>query len=297
MPTTHLDGLLAAAVDGVLGPLEERRVRDHLEACDACRRAYAEQRRAAIALRQLPFLRMPRAVVLPASPPQLEPGPTVPMGRRWTRWWGWRPAAAAAALAAAAVLAAVAVRGLLQQPTPTATGVALPPATAAPLAGGAALSPACPAGDFAVAASPWGASPPPGFAAATSVPVPGGTVVLAAPRASYRPGDTVLVYARLILAGGGSLTAVVPCVSLRVESTGAPDPRGGAGGAPWAASAAPPVAVATATQGRGAEVLLLLTIPTSLPTGSVVDVVAIPPPGSAGEATGGRNVVLRLRIG
>jgi len=283
MGERHVERLFSEAYDRRLDDAERRRFEEHLAACDQCRQQYAWYRSTVDSVRALPAARMPVPVVLPASPPAMEPGP----GGRWRTLVeaALRPRSLAAAgvLAAGGLAAVVVAVHLSHGGTSTATSLNAAGGAAQKYAGAA---PACPIRPFAVAAPPGQAAttPPEGFAA-NSVQAAAGqgqTLVLATRAHSYHPGDTVLVYARLVGPAPAS-TAIVPCVSLvrgEVVAAKGLEQTGPAAGSVRGAPAAP-LATAEATDVNSpAAPLLKLVIPADVLPGTTLTLVATVPSGT-----------------
>lgn len=186
MGDAHPHALFAEAVDGLLDGAAAARLEDHLERCPECAAALDEQRRAAALVRALPRPPMPVAVTLPSSSPE----PLAPRGAgRFSRPRGWTVAAGTGLVAAAAAAAvAVSVHG---RSGPAASTAAIP-APRATAAGSCATSAGFPAA---------GAGTPPGFGYSATVQDPGRPdqrLVLAVPSRSVVPGQSLLIYARVI---------------------------------------------------------------------------------------------------
>lgn len=331
MGSDHLDDVLAEAVDGLLDPVSARRVDAHLATCAACRRALDEQRGAVRLLREMPPARMPRPIVLPSCPPSVEPSPGRSPVSSLGGWWAGlagraaglrRPRPLIGLLGVMAIATAAVVLGLRVGHQGTASTASVPSLGHRPARLPAAVttrSIGCTGGGYAVAVPASGVAPPPQFSVATTVPSATGTLVLATERSTYHPGDTILVYARVVPGAGGTRTALVPCVSLVVErgaparsgsavvdGSGGPEASGpgpavagggrgaGASSAPGPLGLAVPLVVATPTQGADAVVLLELVVPPSVSPGSILDLVALPPEG--GEPTPGGAAILRLWV-
>ena len=308
MGERHLDRLFSEAYDGALRGGDRQRFEGHLAGCEQCSRAFDEFRTALDAVHDLHVARMPVPVILPASPPAVEPG-------RRGRWRGLRAAAmgprplgAATVLAAAGVLAVVIAGHVhlggnssssdasrLSLGT-SAGGGASSSAFAAP--GAASVSgpnaSLCGAGvPFSLSPSA-GATPPPGFDLSASTSAAAGTLVVAVRNTSYHAGDRVLVYARMSSAGaaaagaptagaGGSAvsTVIVPCVALEGART-ATSQQAGAAAAPAPKEAPLAQASPTVAGNANAAPLLELTIPPDTPRGTTLRIVALVPPGTTG---------------
>lgn len=245
MGTRHVTELLSAAYDGALSPADQRRCDEHLAACSDCAAAADRLRQTVDAVRALPAARMPRRVVLPATPP-------LPEKRRATvpEWLGrlprpaLSPAWGAGTLAAAGLVAAVVAVHAHLGGSPSATAGALAPGAQAAqsdshAASGGAHAPLPTAGigtcplPLAVVPQPAGVpAEPSGFSnttAATSPQRPGERLVLATTTTKVTPGQQVLIYSALTTGGGQAHSAVIPCVSLHGMGATAllPDQGGG----------------------------------------------------------------------
>ena len=94
---THFDELLSVFLDGEATPAESKRIHSHLGECIRCRRTLSELNEARAALRSLPMLEMPFAL-LPTETDD------VPRRRRRSAWLGVAAAAAAVTVLVATVL-------------------------------------------------------------------------------------------------------------------------------------------------------------------------------------------------
>jgi anti-sigma factor RsiW len=93
---SHLDELLSVFLDGETTPAESARVTGHLADCDRCRRQLAELNLARAALRSLPTLELPVALVVPSQ--------VTPLARRRSVWVGGAAAVAAAVITIATIV-------------------------------------------------------------------------------------------------------------------------------------------------------------------------------------------------
>lgn len=93
---SHLDELLSVFLDGETTPAESARVTGHLADCERCRRQLAELNLARAALRSLPTLELPVALVVPQE--------VTPLARRRSVWVGGAAAVAAAVITIATIV-------------------------------------------------------------------------------------------------------------------------------------------------------------------------------------------------
>jgi hypothetical protein len=228
MGARHVAEHFSAAYDGELSAAERRRYEEHLAACAECTAAAEQFRQAIDAVHAMPAAQMPQRVVLPSTPPQVEPGRGLGArlrellpALRLTPAWG------AGVMAAAGIVAVVLV-------VHGHSGGGVNSTASAPLsdqqqvlgqnaAGGAARKSSpigvgtCPLPQAVVTAQPGAvAADPPGFANRVSVgdpKRPGQQLVLATTSGHYAPGSQVLVYAALTTPSGQHAT-VIPCVTL-----------------------------------------------------------------------------------
>ena len=302
MGERHLERLFSEAYDRQLDDAERRRFEEHLAGCEQCRQGYAWYRSTVDSVRALPPARMPVPVVLPASAPVMEAG----SAGRWRALVAAamrpRPLAAAGALAAGGIAAVVIAVHVSHGGT---SGTSLT-ARGGPAQGFSGPAPehasvaACQIRPFAV--------PAPAGQAATAAPDSfpnkvvvrsagdGQTLVLATEEHSYHPGETILVYARLV-GSGNAATSLVPCVSLvrgqvptakGLGSAGAAS--GAAPGAPYAAAPdfalAAPLATAQPTDIQSPSAPLLgLVIPRDIAPGTTLTLLATVLPGTSGGGT------------
>jgi anti-sigma factor RsiW len=234
----HVEELFSAAYDGALDDTARRRWDEHLAGCSRCAAAYDDFRRSVDAVRELPPARMPVRVVLPATPPLLEPAIGGGLfgrlrGALPERFAGWLrvphlgPAWGAGAMAAVGVAAvALVVHGHLGgggSGGPLSDARSALPALGLTQGGAgangakhAALS-SCPMPVLVTNASGAAVSSnsPEGFANRVTVHSPdrpGQELTLATTSRHYAPGSQVLVFAALTSSAG--TRAVVPCVTL-----------------------------------------------------------------------------------
>ena len=93
---SHLDELLSVFLDGETTPAESARVNGHLADCERCRRRLTELNLARAALRSLPTLELPVALVVPRE--------VTPLVRRRSVWVGGAAAVAAAVITIATIV-------------------------------------------------------------------------------------------------------------------------------------------------------------------------------------------------
>jgi anti-sigma factor RsiW len=94
---THLDELLSAYLDGETTSAESALVSRHLGDCGRCQRHLAEVSAARAAVRSLPMLELPLALLR-------VPAPSVPLVRRRSLWLGATAAAAAVVITVSSLL-------------------------------------------------------------------------------------------------------------------------------------------------------------------------------------------------
>ncbi|MGP8161897.1 MAG: anti-sigma factor family protein [Candidatus Dormibacteria bacterium] len=262
----HVEGLFSAAYDGELSGDARAAFDRHLAECSACAAAFAQLSTAADALRELGPARMPRPVRLPEGAP-------IPQ-RRLVRLparpsWGRGLVAGLTAAGMVAVAGGIAAVVIVTRPNSGVVsrgsasyaegGGALPagavnvpaagnPATCAGEACSAAVpapsptpasehaSVTCPAElqDTSAAAA---AQPPAGFSNHVTQDNGTTTVVIATQAASFPPGQTVDIYARVIDDATGAVW--LPCAYLAGPEAG---PSSGAEAAGGGTTAATPVA-------------------------------------------------------
>ena len=294
----HVDEDFSDAYDGALEGRRRIAFDEHLARCSACTAAFAEYRQAVNMVRALPLARMPVDVKLPSTPP-------VAMRRSWrdvlddlaARIVQPHVAGAFAAGAAAVVIAIggvsmytrshdVSTESTALRGAPFVGQSAVPaPANAdsrggISAAGPAAVAPAAQA-DFVscmVTTVPTGAVPTEfdHRSVATAPDRPGEELILATQADQYRPGQTIVVYARLRSPGvAGTPVHVQPCVQLGTRSaiaaigTGAGDAR-----------AIPVTANASPTLATDDVPLETISVPIDAAAGSVITLVAEVPAGS-----------------
>jgi hypothetical protein len=275
----HVERLFSEAYDSMLPAAARARFEEHLAGCAQCRAAYDDYRVALFAVGELPAARMPVAVVLPASPPQVEMGAI----SRWRALLAAlrqpRAMAAAAGLAAvgvAAVTIAVRVNHGSNSPTLALGGTSsntVPAQLFAPNnPNGAAAGGAVP--QCSPSAEPGSAPVPSSFANSKVVndsSRPGEQLVVATERQRYGAGSTVLVYARLVTPHSAA-PAYLPCVTLHGP------PSSAVSAAPQNASADDFLKGITASPTSAGDVtsapLLTVTIPPGTPAGTVLHIVA-----------------------
>jgi anti-sigma factor RsiW len=273
----HVERLFSEAYDSMLSASQRARFDEHLAACPQCRTAFDDYRVALSAVSELHTARMPVAVVLPASPPQME----TTAASRWRALLaaliqprGMAAAAGVAVVAVAAVTIAVRVNHGSNSPTNLTQGTAFnaggqssssasDKANALAPGAAAALAPACTPRSVTTFSAP-----PSNYSNGTVVSAtsrPGEQLLVATAQRSYSPGSTVLVYARLQATGAQS-PAYVPCVSLNEP-----------GIVPSLAN--PPSGAAAFPRDSGGADLLTLTIPAETPRGTVLHIIASIPSG------------------
>ncbi|HXZ99315.1 MAG TPA: zf-HC2 domain-containing protein [Candidatus Binatia bacterium] len=300
MSQAHVQDLLSAACDGELSAAERRRFDRHLEGCPTCSAAYTEMSTMVDAVRELPAARMPRPVLLPSGPP---------VRARAARlgWLGslrnpWAAGLAGAAVAAAVALAVVLPGRLTAGPAEpvaaggaglsavpsagsahTCAGCAAPSAASVPEAGPEFSGTQCaPAPIPASAAS--AERPPAGFSNTDLQTRGATTVVVATQAAAYAPGQTVVIYARIVDDQTGQVE--VPCTFL-VPAT-AFSPSRPAGEPTSALEALPQAGLSI---GGGAT--LAATIPGTAVAGSTYEVVVQVPSAAGGQP---QQVTLSIQV-
>ncbi|MDX1690515.1 MAG: zf-HC2 domain-containing protein [Acidimicrobiia bacterium] len=93
---THPDDLLSALLDGELTPAERRVVAAHLDGCGECRTELADLSMARTALRGLPRLELPEALLAAPITAEIETADDTVVPLRSRRRFGWAVGAAAA---------------------------------------------------------------------------------------------------------------------------------------------------------------------------------------------------------
>jgi hypothetical protein len=302
MVSDHVEGLFSAAYDGELTGDARAAFDRHLAECSACAAAFAQLTTAVDALRELGPARMPRPVRLPEGAPipqrRLVHLPARPS-------WGRGLVAGLTAAGMVAVAGGIAAVVIVTRPNSGVVsrssasyaegGGALPAGAAnvpgvespATCAGGVCpqavtapestptpvpeLAPACPSSlDTSAAAA---AQPPAGFSNRITHDDGGTTVVIATQAASFTPGGTVYIYARVIDDATGAV--YVPCTDLAGPETG---PSGGSQAASGVHTPATPVAGVSVS---GVPVLEVV-VPRTAASGQIFDVV-IEGPSGVGE--------------
>ncbi|MBV9100480.1 MAG: zf-HC2 domain-containing protein [Candidatus Dormibacteraeota bacterium] len=282
MATEHVADLFSAAIDRELSAEQARRFRNHLDACDTCRRDYGVYRQSVEAVRALPHARMPIPVHVPAGEPARARMGLAGLFARLPRPRLIPGGATALAAVAAAVILVLVTHG-------APAGRTLSSGANAPAAGGNAgpqsavtVPGACTPATSSLTAS----SPPPGFQqvrASTAGARPGQRLVLATASATAAPGSSVVVFAQLALPragaappGGGApspLTlAVNPCLTVS-------DAARALAVAPLGPVAEGNPAATDSSKGSAAPGLQTVTIPAGTPAGTVVHIVATIPAG------------------
>jgi hypothetical protein len=301
----HVEGLFSAAFDGELGEDARASFDRHLAGCSACAAAFAELTTAVDALREMGPARMPRPVRLPEG----VPGPRRRLLRLPARLPSGRGLVAGLAavgmVAVAGGVAAVVVTGHLNAGVTTQSGAASHPGFSAPLSAGTAgavpenpaacaaqacpnaatgptstpmpvpeLAPACPA-ELQDTSAASAAEAPDGFSNQISKDDGTTRVVIATQAASFTPGETVDIYARVIVDSTGAV--YVPCTVLAAPET---TPSGGAEAASGAQTPATPVGGVSV----GGVPVLEVVVPKSAMAGETFQVIAAVPTG-LGETT------------
>jgi hypothetical protein len=278
MAERHLDRLFSEAYDGALEGQRRARFDEHLATCERCAAAFADYAAALDVVRTAAPARMPVPVHLPPGAPQ-------PQRARFTwpaiTWSPARIATAATGLAAAAALViALSVTVAHRGNSNVTLGVA---------DNSAALGAGAPA--LAVQ----------GFTNRTTVTVPGHpgeTLLLATDKATYAPGETVHVIARLLPATtlgqqstasssravDNALAQSVPVVRLITIPSAPTGVHAGASPGPAGAPAAPvlgagsafadasPLPGVTAVDGSP---VLVVTVPLTLHPGDHLELVVV----------------------
>jgi hypothetical protein len=301
----HVEALFSAVYDGELSPDARAAFDRHLGECSACAAAFAELTTAVDALREQPPARMPHPVRLPEGSPVPERRflglrSRIPQGRRLVAGLTAVGVVAAAGVAAALVITGGVLPGSTLH---SAASSGSPPMAGAP--GNAALLPqraactaACPTSEPLVPPTPAGCtSQTLMISAASAAQIPDGfnnrathddgvtDVILATPSSGYTPGETVDVYARLIVDSTGAVS--LPCTLLAGPEVG------GSGAAVTVPATAAPATPAGALTYDGQPVLEVV-VPTAATAGQTYQIVVEVPAG-AGEAQA-KAVTLSIQV-